>query len=150
YCYGAYELTFLRRLAKATARQQETEKVLARTLNVLAVIYAHVYFPVYCNGLKEIARHLGFAWTEPDAGGLQSMVWRRRWEASREAALKEKLLTYNQEDCEALRRVAEFLYFVCPKPTPTEAERHTGHDGHQVARVEELPRFNRREWSKMD
>ncbi len=47
---------------------------------MLSVIYPYVYFPAYSNGLKDIAGHLGFAWSEPDASGVQSIVWRRRWE----------------------------------------------------------------------
>ena len=43
------------------------DRVLANTVNVLSLIYAHVHFPVYTNGLKEVGRHLGCAWTDPDA-----------------------------------------------------------------------------------
>jgi predicted RecB family nuclease len=146
YAYGSYEAAFLRRLAKATGRSEEVENVLARTLNVLSVIYAHVYLPVESNGLKDVARYLGFSWSDPGASGLQSIVWRRRWQETRAEDLKEKLTTYNLEDCQALRRVAEFLHAACPRPTTPQAERGVEHDGPPVSRVEEAPRFSRGEW----
>src|SRR5262249_7587709 len=137
YTYGSYEAAFLRRVAKAAGRPQEVERVLARTLNVLSVIHAHVYFPVHSNGPKEGAAYLNFAWTEPDASGLQSVVWRRQWEQTGSAALKDKLTTYNLEDCEALRKVTEFLYQVCPGRPLAPGPQGDGPEGRPVARVEE-------------
>ena len=84
--------------------------VLARTFNVLSVVHSHAYFPVYSNGLKDVAAHLGFVWSESDASGVQSVVWRRRWEETGSEAWKDKLTTYNLEDCAALRKVTEFLH----------------------------------------
>ena len=120
------------------------------TVNVLSVIYLHVYFPVYSNGLKDIAGHLGFRWSDPEASGVQSVVWRRRWEQTSSAALKEKLVTYNLEDCEALRRVAEFLYEACRQPH-IASQQQTSLEAHEVARVEEMDSVSsRREWRNAD
>ena len=52
-------------------------------VNLLAAIYARVYFPSYSNGLKDVARHLGFRWSDPAASGLLALSWRREWERSR-------------------------------------------------------------------
>ena len=41
--------------------------------------------------------------------GLETIVWRHRWGASRDPALKQTLLDYNQKDCEALELVANSL-----------------------------------------
>jgi predicted RecB family nuclease len=150
YCYGGYEGAFLRRVGKAAGRETEVGLVLARLCNVLSVIHAHVYCPVYGNGLKEVAGHLGFAWSEPGASGVQSVVWRRRWELGGDPALKERLLTYNREDCEALRRVTEFLDTACPRPKVDGGQTGT-HAGGEVARVEEMrPASSRRQWRKAD
>ena len=40
-------------------------KAIASSVNLLSLIFAQVYFPTYSNGLKEIARFLGFEWTDP-------------------------------------------------------------------------------------
>jgi predicted RecB family nuclease len=76
---------------------------------VLTVIYPHFYFPTYSNGLKEVAGCLGCRWTEPDASGIESVVWRKNWEKTGDASWKARLIQYNLEDCDALRRVCDFL-----------------------------------------
>jgi predicted RecB family nuclease len=112
FCYGAYELAFLRRMGKAAGRKRLAAKVLKNTVNVLSALYAHVHFPVHSNGLKDVGRHLGCSWADPDASGLQSLVWRARWEQSPAEGLKRKLIDYNLEDCAALKAVTEFLFAV--------------------------------------
>jgi hypothetical protein len=90
-------------------RKKRIDAVLAALTNVLTVIYPHFYFPTYSNGLKEVAGHLGCRWTEPDASGIESVVWRKNWERTGDASWKAKLIQYNFEDCEALRTVCAFL-----------------------------------------
>jgi hypothetical protein len=84
-------------------------KAIASAINLLSVIYAQVYFPTYSNGLKEIARFLGFEWTNSISSGLQSIVWRHEWEASGDPALRTELITYNADDCRALSLVLRTL-----------------------------------------
>jgi predicted RecB family nuclease len=107
--FGGYERAFLRRMRRQARRKGPVDRLLANAVDVLSLIRSNVYFPVHANGLKEIARHLGFAWTDPEASGLQSIVWRRRWEQGRNDSLKQRLLGYNAEDCAALRLVVEHL-----------------------------------------
>jgi hypothetical protein len=76
-------------------------------VNLLSLIFAQIYFPTYSNGLKEIGRYLGFHWPEGVGSGLESIVWRSRWEVSRDPEEKQRLLDYNRLDCEALERVRE-------------------------------------------
>jgi predicted RecB family nuclease len=148
YAYGSYEATFLRRVGKSLGREKLVGTILARTFNVLSVIHPHVYFPTYSNGLKDIAAYLGCRWTAADASGIQSIVWRRRWEDTGSAALKETLTTYNQEDCAALKRVAEFLHAVCPGQ-PAASPQAARQEGQAVARVEEMaPLSNRPDWGQ--
>jgi len=40
----------------------------------------------------------------------ETLAWRAQWESSHEPSLKQKLLTYNAEDCEATEKVTEALY----------------------------------------
>ena len=122
--YGSYETTFLKRMQ---ARYREAveppaflDQLIAESVNVLSVIYAQIYFPTYSNGLKEIAQYLGFQWSESDASGLNTLMWRSQWESSKDSCLKQKLVTYNAEDCEALERVASTITQLCQKQ-PEEA-----------------------------
>jgi len=85
------------------------DKIKSSAVNVLSLIYAHVYFPTYSNGLKSIANYLGFQWSSPDASGIQSIVWRYSWEKTKQDGFKQKLIDYNREDCLALQLVTESL-----------------------------------------
>src|SRR5262249_43086195 len=110
--YGSYERRLLKRMRKVVKRKGLVDRVLDKSVNVLSVIHASVYFPTFSNGLKEIGKYLGSTWTAEDASGLQSLVWRARWEQARESVWKDKLLMYNAEDCLALRKVTEFVWAV--------------------------------------
>lgn len=83
-----------------------------RATNVLGLIHGHVHFPTLSNGLKDIAAHLGFQWTEPGVTGLQCALWRRRWEHEPDVRLQDAITTYNAEDCTALRIVVDILYAI--------------------------------------
>lgn len=136
YCYGRYERAFLKRMRKYARRKRLADRVLARTTNVLSVIHDHVYFPVYSNGLKDVARHLGFEWADPDASGLQSLVWRAGWERTGADTLKQTLLRYNLDDCAALKRVTEELFAIAPGASGSVGPRAANQSA--AVRVEEL------------
>jgi hypothetical protein len=40
-------------------------------------------------------------------------MWRWEWECSKDAHLKQKLVTYNAEDCKALERVTTAIAHLC-------------------------------------
>jgi predicted RecB family nuclease len=110
YCYGSYERTFLKRMCKEEKKKKLTKRVLDALCNTLSLVYTHVYFPTYSNGLKDVGGCLGCAWTEPEASGTQSIVWRKNWEATKGEGWKRKLTTYNMEDCVALEALTVFLF----------------------------------------
>jgi predicted RecB family nuclease len=98
--YGNYEKKALATHAK---RHGGGGGLSDRLVNVASSVYGKVYFPVRSNGLKPLGRFLGAAWTDPQASGLQSLVWRHRWEMTRDERFRQSLLQYNREDCEAIR-----------------------------------------------
>ena len=108
--YGAYDVRAIELLAQKHGGDQALiRNLLESCTNVLSLIYGNIYFPTYSNDLKSVASCLGFQWSEEDASGLQSLVWRHHWESSRDKLSKDKLLTYNHEDCIALKTVTEAL-----------------------------------------
>lgn len=111
YHYGSYELHALKRFNKKFENVYERDITLINehAVNVLPFFTSAVYPPTYTNELKDIARFLGFAWSAQDASGMQSIAWRKRWELSRDAAYKDKLMQYNIEGCLALKLVKEWL-----------------------------------------
>ena len=80
-----------------------------RLVNVNKHIYGKVYFPVYSNRLKELGAFIGAIWTSPKASGLQSLVWRHRWDETRNVEYQKLLVTYNEEDCAALKLMTDSL-----------------------------------------
>jgi predicted RecB family nuclease len=110
--YGSYETTFLKRMCERHGRPAAGSQVATavdHATNLLSFIYAQFYFPTYSNGLKEITGYLGFRWSGSPTSGLEAIVWRHRWEASKDPAEKQALLDYNRQDCEALGLMANRL-----------------------------------------
>ena len=110
--YGSYETIFLKRMCQRHGGPPEGSQAATafdRATNLLSFIYAQIYFPTYSNGLKEIAGYLGFRWSGSLTSGLETIVWRHRWEVSGDPAVKQTLLDYNRQDCEALELVANRL-----------------------------------------
>ena len=125
--YGSYETVFLKRMKErygdAAADPALVDQLIAGSVNLLSVIYARIYFPTYSNGLKETAQYLGFQWSESGASGLKALRWRSEWESSNDTGLKQKLITYNAEDCEALEKVVVAVAQLCQRQTETTKPR---------------------------
>jgi predicted RecB family nuclease len=115
--YGSYETVFLKRMKERYADTLENpaflDNLIAQSTNLLSMLYARVYFPTYSNGLKEVARYLGFQWSDSNASGIMTLIWRSKWESTGDSRLKQKLVTYNAEDCEALEKVYEVVAHLC-------------------------------------
>src|SRR5262249_23677480 len=114
--FGDYETKALRRIrGRLSGEQQEqVDRGLGRAVNVLSIVHPHVYFPTYSCGLKDIGRSIGSAGSDPEASGSQNVIWRARWDMSREEALKDKLIRYNAEDCAALKAIVDLLRQIAP------------------------------------
>ena len=142
FCYGGYERAFLMRMRKQAKRKGPVDNVLKALVNTLSLIFSHMYFPTYSNGLKDIGGYLGCSWTEPDASGIQSVVWRKKWETTTGEEWKRRLTTYNFEDCAALRKVTEFVYATWDRGNGTTESSSDCRNNNPVERVQnaaELP-----------
>jgi predicted RecB family nuclease len=106
YHYGSYEKKAFATLARRHGRGGEFSD---RLVNVASSVYGKVYFPVRSNGLKPLGRFVGAVWADAQASGLQSLVWRHRWEMTRDERFRQSLLRYNREDCEAVRLLVDRL-----------------------------------------
>jgi hypothetical protein len=115
--YGAYESRFLKLMKdRWKSPDEDTEfvdRIVKGSLNLLAVMYGTIYFPTYSNGLKEIARWLGFEWTWQHASGSTAILLRRCWELTGDDELRRTLVTYNIDDCRAAAIVFDALTHVC-------------------------------------
>jgi predicted RecB family nuclease len=115
--YGAYESRFLKAMrARWTVTDEDAafiDKLISESTNLVSMIYGKIYFPVCSNGLKEIARWLGFEWTWRQASGAAATVFRRNWELTARDELRRELLAYNVEDCRATELVANAMRRIC-------------------------------------
>ena len=122
--YGSYETQFLGRIKARysgdSINSDLTDHLISSSLNLVSFTYAQIYFPTYSNTLKEVARFLGFEWSERDPSGLRALMWRSEWESSRDSGIKRKLMTYNAEDCAAVQKVADAIARVCDEQRTTD------------------------------
>ena len=150
FCYGGYEKTFLKRMGKAATDKKLVDKVLNRLINTLSLIYSYLYFPTYSNGLKDIGRCLGYSWTEAAASGIQSMVWRNRWESTGGGEWKQKLLTYNLEDCAALKKVTDLIYTIAANTDPGKGSVVLDNEAVPVSLVQDIDTLTHdRKWGRV-
>jgi predicted RecB family nuclease len=61
FCYGDHERAFIKRMRKVAQSQDLVDRILSALVNTLSLIYAHIYFPTYSNGLKDIGTCVGCA-----------------------------------------------------------------------------------------
>ena len=116
YHYGSFEATFLKKMCERYGGPSEGTalgKAIKEPVNVLGTIYAQIYFPGFSNSLKDCASFLGFKWSDEDCFGIQSIAIRHLWEASHDKTLKEKLIRYNAEDCQALELLFQTIHKIC-------------------------------------
>jgi predicted RecB family nuclease len=109
--FGAYEVKALRQMKECVGDlySSRIDRTLGSCHNVLPVVHHHCYFPTYSNRLKDIAGFLGYQFDNEVRSGIRSILFRERWEETRNQALRDALITYNRQDCEALRMLCEFV-----------------------------------------
>jgi hypothetical protein len=84
-------------------------KILSASFNVLPVVYSHMYLPFHSLRLRQVATFLGAEFASAIGSGTESIVFREKWCNSGGDHLKNELIAYNREDCEALRTVCDFI-----------------------------------------
>jgi len=126
YHYGSYEITSLKSMNKKFNNKfnDEIELIIQRSFNILNLFRSNVYPPTYTNSLKEIANFLEFRWSNKMASGIQSIVWRKRWERTNDNEYKFNLLQYNKEDLLALILVKNWLAEIEKKFDKGESEHY--------------------------
>lgn len=110
YHYGSYETRSFQRAAKKYELDCKTFS--EKLINVNSFIFGKVYFPTRSNKLKDLGAFTGASWSATNPSGIQSLVWRYRWEETQKEIYKDSLLAYNLEDCHAVRLITEELQFL--------------------------------------
>ena len=141
--YGSYDATCLKQLSKRYSQSKEdcefAEHLLANAKNLLSTVFHHVYFSVYSNGLKDVARNLGYRWADPEMTGAASAIRRFEWELAGDSSIKQQLLTYNEDDClrwpTLLRQLSLFAIRARATTSLLLRTRHTSVDSDRSIRI---------------
>lgn len=122
FYFGKYESNVFKRMFKCNPTNKINDLILNKSTNILSVIHSNLYFPTYSNSLKETGKSLGFSWSEDISSGIQTIIWRKKWESSNDAKLKDTLVKYNYEDCVALKRTTDFIYSIFIEKPPNDLD----------------------------
>ena len=92
FCYGSYERAFLKRMRKRAKRKELVDRVLKSLVNILSLVYAHLYFPCLLQR-PEGRRRLTWAAPGPSRTPRASRASSggARWEATQDEEWKQKL-----------------------------------------------------------
>ena len=107
YHYGNYETKSINKLSKKY--QTNFEGIKQRLINVNSFIFDKLYFPIRSNRLKDLGKFVGATWSMTEPSGIQSLVWRYKWEDKNNSIYKRKLIIYNEEDCRALLLATNYI-----------------------------------------
>ncbi|MDA3906886.1 MAG: TM0106 family RecB-like putative nuclease [Bacteroidales bacterium] len=105
--YGNYDAKAIEMLGKRY--KTNTAAIQSNLINISNSIFGKIYFPVYSNRLKVLGNYIGATWSSNIASGIQSLVWRHLWEVTHDEKFKQLLITYNLEDCQALKLLTDKL-----------------------------------------
>jgi uncharacterized protein len=84
------------------------ELILQQLVDIRPIITQVFAFPTYTDGLKEIARYLGFEWQQKDVNALTSIVLYQEYLAGNKKS-KQSILTYNEDDCRATMVIKDWF-----------------------------------------
>ncbi len=109
YHYHIYEMTKLKQLAERYSIIPELEKFKGQMIDLAKVVQDSVIFPLYFYSIKDIAKHLNFAWRSAKAGGAQSIMWYEEWLEKGNKQILEDLIGYNEDDVRATEVLHQWL-----------------------------------------
>lgn len=112
YHWHHYERIHLTRMASSHGLEPDlVSRVLDRLVDLSPITTRAFAFPTYGEGLKDIAKCLGFSWRQEDVSGQSSMVLYQDYVESggTDDKARQKLLDYNEDDCRATLHVFDWL-----------------------------------------
>jgi predicted RecB family nuclease len=111
--YSPYERTEYRRLQRKYPEVCTGEEIEALFASGRAFDLYHdgvkrrSEWPTHDYSIKTLAKFLGFRWRDADPSGAASIEWFHRWVETRDPAVRQRLLAYNEDDCRAMRVVLD-------------------------------------------
>jgi predicted RecB family nuclease len=121
YYYSPAELRCMRSLAKRypdvrgmpTVEEIEEFFESEHAVDLLAIICDQMVWPTESRSLKDTAKYARFMWRDDDPSGANSMVWYdlavNAEDPDVRALNAQRVISYNEDDCEATFVLREFL-----------------------------------------
>ena len=109
YYYSKYERTIYRKLQRkypdvCSAEDIETLFDPAQAVDLyFDVVLKATEWPTRDFSIKTLAKYLGFSWRDTHPSGAASIEWFDRWVTTRNNAVRQRILDYNEDDCRATR-----------------------------------------------
>ena len=110
--YSSYERTKISslELKYGMCEKAALDLFRSRMTDLHTVTKRSVVVPISSYSIKQIGAFAGHKYSMEDPGGAQSIVWFEEFQRDpSKTETRDKLLTYNQEDCLALKKVHEWL-----------------------------------------
>jgi uncharacterized protein len=110
YHYSYYERTQLKKMfEKYGISMRIWMSIESRMIDLMKLVKNSIILPTYSYSLKEVARYLGFKWTDPNFDAQDSVALFIRYLEDKDEEKLNKIIKYNEDDCRASKIVKEFL-----------------------------------------
>lgn len=112
YHWHHYEKTHIEKMIQ---RYEPTPEVTRLILGNMRDLYkdatASFAFPTYGNGLKQIAKYMGYQWKHADVDALESIAMYQKYieNPKENKEYLQKIIDYNQDDCMATMIIKDWL-----------------------------------------
>lgn len=113
YIYSKYERTWWRVLQRKypdVCAAEDIERLFdpSVTVDLYEIVSESTEWPTNDHSIKTLAQYLGFEWRDPHPSGAASIEWYDR-HCRGDASAKGRILEYNEDDCRAMRVLADAL-----------------------------------------
>jgi predicted RecB family nuclease len=112
YHWHHYEHWHLKQLADRYGFADIVQnEIFPRMVDLHRVATRAFAFPTPTNGLKDIAKYLGFRWRHDDVNALDAIAWYLRFQKDPDTWMENlrTVVDYNEDDCMATKFVKEWL-----------------------------------------
>jgi len=112
YHWHNYEKMHIKQLMERHGVSAKLRKKLdASMIDLFKIATKAVAYPTYGNGLKEVAKFMGFKWEHEDIDALDAIAyyWEYAQDNKKFKKVFDKIVDYNRNDCEATRVVKDWL-----------------------------------------
>lgn len=110
YHYAFYEkMVFDRLTLRHGAPSALVQKFHEHAVDLHQKTVDSVVLPLYFYTLKDVAQFLGYAWSDPEAGGAESVAWYDQWLRTGDRAYLDRIIRYNEDDVRATMLLRDWL-----------------------------------------